>query len=134
MTAVDTRIAIRPVMAPALWSGRVLSGVIGGFLAVEGLSRLFQGVPLVAASETALPLAASVQTGLGAALALGAGLLGLAWTRLGGTILLTACLCLLLATEAQSDAPSAAHALFWAYVAGLLWTGTLLRRLRVGAP
>lgn len=132
MTAIDTRITLRPVTAPAIWSGRVLSGVIGGFLAADGLSRLFQAAPLVAASETAVHLGPSAQTGLGAGLALGAGLLAMARTRLAGGVVLTACLGVLLLTEMQADAPSPAHALFWAYVAGLLWTGTLLRRFRPG--
>ncbi len=116
--------------APAVWSGRILSGVIGGFLAVEGLARLLAGRALVAPSEAAPVLAPSLQTGLGAALVLGAVLLALSRTRLAGAVLLTLCIGGLLAAEVRAATPSASHILFWAYVGLLTGAGSALRHIR----
>ena len=129
MHAPAARITLRPMTAPAVWSGRVLAVVIGGFLALDAGSRLVWGQPLVAASAASADLPATAQSLLGAALLLGAGLLALTRTRLAGALLLTACLIVPLVAEARTDAPSADHLLFWAYVTALLWAGTLLRRL-----
>lgn len=128
--AFDARITIRPLTAPAVWSGRIPSGVIGGFLAVEGVSRLIWMRALVAPSETAPVFTASVQTGLGAGLVAGVGLLALARTRLAGSLLLTLCLGGLLISEARADSPSPSHILFWLYVGLLLWIGSTLRRVQ----
>jgi hypothetical protein len=131
VTDLAFRMPGRPLTAPAVWSGRILSGVIGGFLAVEGLARLLAGRALVAPSEAAPVLEAPLQTGLGAALLLGVALLAAGRTRLAGAILLTLDLGGLLAAEVQAASPSLSHILFWAYVGLLIWSGFALRRLRV---
>ncbi|HWQ87437.1 hypothetical protein [Brevundimonas sp.] len=124
---IDSRAALT---APAVWSGRILSGVIGGFLAIEGLTRLLAGRALVPPSEAAPVLAPAVQTGLGAALILGAVLLAPRPTRLVGAVLLSLCIAGLLGAELRAPAPSPSHILFWAYVGLLTWAGSALSRLR----
>jgi hypothetical protein len=130
VTDLAFRIAARPATVPALWSGRILSAVIGGFLAVEGLARLLTGRALIAPSEAAPVLAPALQAGLGAALILGVALLALSRTRLAGAVLLTLCVAGLLGNEVRAAAPSLSHILFWAYVGLLTWTGSALRRIR----
>jgi hypothetical protein len=129
--ALQLRFPARTVAAPAVWSGRVLNGVVGAFLAVEGLGRLAFGRGLVAPSDAAPLLDPAVQSMLAAVLVLGAVLLAVAWTRLAGLLVLTLGLAGLIASEARADVPSSSHVLFWAYVAGLTWVGALLRRLRL---
>lgn len=126
--ALYTRIALRPLTAPAVWSGRILSGVIGTFLAMEGLTRLLAGRGLVAPSGAAPTLAPPLQAGLGTALLAGVVLLVFSRTRLAGGVLLTVCVCSLLAVEACAAVPSISHILFWAYVGVLMVAGLALRR------
>lgn len=117
-----------PFTAPAVWSGRILSGAIGGFLAMEGLSRLFAGRALVASSGAVSAMDGGTQTALGAGLLAGAALLALRRTRLVGTTLLILCVGGLLAVESRTSTPSVSHILFWAYVGVLVAAGFALRR------
>ena len=119
-----------PIAATAGWSGRALSGVIGGFLALEGLSRVVWGRALAAPSETAPTLEPSLQLIVGLPLLLGAVLHLLGPTRLAGTLLALLGLSGLLAVEALADVRSPGHLLFWAYVAALTLTGHILRRMK----
>jgi hypothetical protein len=131
VTDLAFRMPGRPLTAPAVWSGRILSGVIGGFLAVEGLARFLAGRALVPPSEAAPVLAPAFRSGLGAVLVLGAVLLVIRRTRMPGAILLILCVASLLGAELRAASPSLSHILFWAYVGLLVWSGFLLRRLRV---
>lgn len=119
-----------PIAATAGWTGRVLSGVIGGFLVLEGLSRVVWGRALVAPSETAPTLEPSLQLVVGLPLLLGAVLHLLAPTRLAGTLLALLSLAGLLAVEALANVRSPGHLLFWAYVASLTLTAHILRARR----
>ena len=116
------------VAQPAIWSGRILSGVIGTFLAMEGLTRLLTGRALVAPSEAARMLDPPFQAGLGTALVGGVLLLAFSRTRLAGGVLLTLCVSGLLTVEARAAVPSISHILFWAYVGVLMVAGLALRR------
>lgn len=131
MTATHHAVALpSPIAATAGWTGRVLSGVIGGFLALEGLSRVVWGRALVAPSGTAPTLEPSLQLMVGLPLLLGAVLHLLAPTRLPGTLLALSGLAALLAVEAVADVRSPGHLLFWAYVAGLTLAAHILRARR----
>ena len=118
----------RSTASPLTWSGRVLSGVIGGFLALDGVSRLVWARALVAPSEGAPTLEPSLQTPLGAAILFGVGLHLIRATRLLGAALLLLCLAALIGVEAAADVRSPTHMLFWAYVGVLLIAGAALRR------
>ncbi|HZV85356.1 MAG TPA: hypothetical protein VFF48_10265 [Brevundimonas sp.] len=113
------------------WSGRVLSGVAGGFLALDAISRLIALRGLVAPSEGAPTLEPSLQIPLGAALLLGSALYVLRPARLFGAGLLVLALAALIGVEAAADARSATHLLFWAYVCALVVAGLVLRRTSV---
>lgn len=119
-----------PIAATVGWTGRLLSGVIGGFLALEGLSRVVWGRALVAPSETAPTLEPSLQLMVGLPLLLGAVLHLLGPTRLAGTLLALLGLAGLLAVEALADSRSPGHLLFWAYVGTLVLTAHALRTRR----
>lgn len=114
--------------SPAAWSGRVLSGVVGGFLALDALSRIVWFRALVAPSEGAPTLEPSLQIMLGAPLAAGAALYLLRRTRLIGAAILLLCLTGLIGVETAAELRSPSHMLFWAYVGGLVVAGLALRR------
>jgi hypothetical protein len=118
----------RTAASPLAWSGRILSGVVGGFLALDGLSRLVAFRALVAPSEGAPTLEPSLQILMGAPLALGAALYLLRPTRLFGAALLLICLAGLVGVEAAAELRSPSHMLFWIYVGGLVVAGLALRR------
>jgi hypothetical protein len=120
--------ASRPATSPLTWPGRILSGVIGGFLALDGVIRVFWARALVAPSEGAPTLEASLQIPLGAAVLAGVGLYLTRSARLPGTALLLLCLAALIWVEATANVRSPAHMLFWAYVGALVIAGLALRR------
>jgi len=120
--------SVHPSASPPSWAGRILGGVVDGFLALEGASRLLWTRPLVTPSEAAPTLEASLQSPLGAVLLLGAALYLVRPARLLGAALLLLGLSALIAVEAAADVRSPAHMLFWAYVGGLLVAGYALRR------
>lgn len=128
VTVPDFVSPTRAAASPLAWTGRILSGVVAGFLALEAVSRLVWFRPLVAPSEGAPTLEPSLQLMLGAPMALGALLYLLRPTRLVGAATLMVCLAGLVAVEAAADPRSASHMLFWAYVGGLVVAGLVLRR------
>lgn len=113
------------------WSGRILSGVAGGFLTTDAVSRLVAFRALVAPSEAAPTLEPSLQVPVGAAMLLGSALYLLRPARLFGAGLLLLCLAALIAVEAAADVRSPTHMLFWAYVGALVVAGLVLRRSSV---
>jgi hypothetical protein len=127
-TVLDFASPVRTATSPLAWSGRILSAVVGGFLALDGLSRLVWFRALVAPSEGAPTLEPSLQILMGAPLALGAVLYLLRPTRLFGAALLLICLLALVGVEAAAELRSPSHMLFWAYVGGLVVAGLALRR------
>lgn len=127
-TVLDLPPVPRVPASPLAWSGRILSGVVGGFLALDAVSRLVWFRALVAPSESAPTLEPSLQILLGAPLVLGAALYLLRATRLFGAVLLLVCLAGLVATEAAADLRSPSHMLFWTYVGVLVVAGLALRR------
>ena len=117
-------------IAPAstlIWSGRILTGVAGGFLALDAVSRLVAFRALVAPSEQAPTLEPTLQVPLGAVLLLASALYFLRPARLFGAALLLLGLAALIGVEASADAPSPTHMLFWVYVGALVVAGLVLR-------
>jgi len=119
--------AARSATSPRLWSGRILSGAIGGFLMLDGFSRVILARALVAPSEAAPTLEPSLQVPLGAALLLGLALQLARPTRLIGGGLVLLCVGAVIAVEAAAGARSPTHMLFWIYVGALMLAGLALR-------
>lgn len=117
--------------SPLAWTGRILSGVTGGFLALDGVSRLIAVRALVPPSEGAPTLEPSLQIPLGAALLLGAALYASRPARSIGAALLLLGLAGLIAVETAANVRSPTHMLFWAYVGALVVAGLVLRRSSV---
>jgi DoxX-like family len=125
--------ASRTQTPAAVWTGRVLSGLVIAFMIFDGGIKL---APLAVVTET------MGQIGWPAtdAMARGLGILALACTALHayprtaliGAILLTGYLGGAIATQLRIGAPLFSHVLFGAYLGLMVWGGLLLRdgRLR----
>lgn len=120
--------AARAPTSPLAWTGRILSGVTAGLLALEAVSRLTVFRALVAPSEHAPTLEPSLQVPLGGALLVGSILYLVSPARLFGAGLLLLGLAALIGVEAAADVWSPTHMLFWAYVGALAVVGLALRR------
>ena len=131
-TVLNLRAPARTAASSLAWSGHILSGVVGGFLGLEALSRLVWFRALVAPSEGAPALEPSLQLLIGAPLAAAAVLYLWRPARFYGAVLLLVCLAALIAVEAAADVRSPSHMLFWAYVAVLVIAGLALRRWPAG--
>jgi hypothetical protein len=118
----------------AIWSGRVLSGVVIAFMVFDGAIKL---PPLTVVTET------MAQLGFFATpeLARGLGLLGLfctalyAWPRTAvlGAILLTGYFGGAMAAHLRAESPLLSHLLFGFYLGLMTWGGLFLRDPRVRA-
>lgn len=124
-----------PISATALWTGRILSGLVVVFLLFDGAIKL---IPLDVVIET------SRQLGIPTNLAFTLGVLTLAGTLLYaypktsvlGAILLTGYLGGAIYVHVRAGSPLFSHTLFGVYLGILLWGGLYLRdeRLRVIFP
>jgi hypothetical protein len=125
---------IAPVSSGALWTGRVLSGVIVLFMIFDGVIKL---PPLDIVTQTMVPLGWPADANVARML----GIIGListalyAWPRTSvlGAILLTAYMGGAIATKVRVDSPLFPHTLFGVYLGIILWGGLFLRDPRVRA-
>ena len=129
-TATDTR----PTSNAALWTGRVLSGLVSAFLIFDAGIKL---VPLDIVTQTMAELGwpATVEMArLLGLLTLGGTALYL-WPRTAvlGAILLTAYLGGAVATQVRIGNPLFSHTLFGVYLGLFIWGGLFLRDRRVRA-
>ena len=116
----------------ALWSGRVLSGLLILFLALDGAIKL---VPLEVVTQT------SLQLGIPTHLARTLGVLTLAGTLLYafprtsvlGAILLTGYFGGAIYVHVRADSPLFSHTLFGVYLGVIMWGGLWLRDSAVRA-
>lgn len=114
------------VSTTAIWSGRVLSGLVVLFLLFDGAIKL---VPLEIVTET------SLQLGIPTHLARTLGVLTLAGTILYaiprtsalGAILLTGYLGGAIYVHVRADSPLFSHTLFGVYLGIIVWGGLWLR-------
>jgi len=127
-TVLNLPAPARSAASSLAWPGRILSGVVGGFLGLDALSRLVWFRALVAPSEGAPTLEPSLQILIGAPLAAGAVLYLWRPVRFHGAALLLVCLAAFIGVEAAADVRSPSHMLFWGYVAVLVIAGLALRR------
>ena len=126
-----------PVSSGALWTGRVLSGVIILFMIFDGVIKL---PPLDIVTQTMVQLGWPADPNVARML----GIIGListalyAWPRTSvlGAILLTAYMGGAIATKVRLDSPLFSHTLFGVYLGVILWAGLFLRdpRLRALIP
>lgn len=124
-----------PISSTALWTGRILSGLVVVFLLFDGAIKL---IPLDVVIET------SRQLGIPTDLAVTLGVLTLAGTLLYaypktsllGAILLTGYLGGAIYVHVRAGSPLFSHTLFGVYLGILLWGGLYLRdeRLRLIFP
>lgn len=123
-----------PASWGALWTGRVLSGLIVLFMIFDGVFKL---PPLDVVTQTMAQLGWPADAGTARLL----GVIGLASTALYvlprtsvlGAILLTAYMGGAISTHVRIGNPLFSHTLFGVYLAVILWGGLYLRDARVRA-
>jgi hypothetical protein len=136
-----TSIALRDATAfegkAALWTGRILSGLLILFLLMDGAMKLaVLDIVTDASRELGWPADAATVRTLGIVLI--ASTLLYAWPRTAmlGAILLTAYLGGAVATHVRVGSPLFSHSLFGVYLGIVAWAGLWLRdpRLRALIP
>jgi hypothetical protein len=119
---------------PAIWGGRVLSGLAVAFMLFDGGIKL---VPLSVVTETmgqiGWPATPEMARGLGILALLCTALYAVPRTSLIGAILLTGYLGGAIATQLRIGAPLFSHILFGVYLGVIVWGGLVLRNGRVRA-
>lgn len=123
-----------PVPSGALWTGRVLSGIIILFMIFDGVIKL---PPLDVVTQTMVPLGwpadVNVARLLGIIGLISTALYALPRTSVLGAILLTGYLGGAIATNMRVGSPLFSHTLFSVYLGIILWGGLYLRDPRVRA-
>src|SRR4029453_486905 len=121
----------------ALWTGRVLSGIVILFLTVDGAIKLVP-IPPVTASlrELGYPTTDSFARFIGVVTLIGTALYAWPRTSLLGAVLLTGLMGGAIATHLRLDPPLLSHTLFGVYLGLFRWGGLWLRdqRLRQLVP
>jgi hypothetical protein len=131
-TPATARPSSRP--SKALWTGRILSGLLSAFLAFDGLMKLVQPAPVMQASAK-LGFTVGATTGIGIALLVATALYAYRGTTILGAMLLTGYLGGAVATMVRSGA-SAFETLFPVIFGILVWGSLYIRdeSLRVLVP
>jgi len=119
-----------PISPAALWTGRVLSGLVVVFLLFDGAIKL---IPLDVVVETSrqLGIPANLAFTLGVLTLLGTLLYAYPKTSVLGAILLTGYLGGAIYVHVRAGSPLFTHTLFCVYLGILLWGGLYLRDERV---
>ena len=128
----SARLDAPSVSTTAIWSGRVLSGLLVLFLLFDGAIKL---VPLAIVTETSLLLGipAHLARTLGVLTLAGAILYAIPRTSVLGAILLTGYLGGAIYVHVRADSPLFSHTLFGAYLGIIMWAGLWLRNPAVRA-
>ena len=116
----------------ALWTGRIMTGLVAAFLAFDAIIKLVNIQPVIeSAKQLGYPPSSVLTMGL---LLLGSLIVYLIpRTALIGAVLLTGYLGGAIATHVRVENPLFSHTLFPTYVAALIWGGLYLRDRRVRA-
>ena len=116
----------------AVWSGRILSGVLALLLTADAIGKLIKPAPVV---EATVKLGYQEGTILPLGIVLFACVLLYAVPRTSvlGAILLTGYLGGAVATHVRVSDPLFSHTLFPVYIGALLWLGLYLRDVRLRA-
>jgi len=121
----------------AVWTGRILSGVVVLFLSLDGAIKL---VPIAAVTETmaqlGYPASADLARGLGVLTLVCTALYAFPRTSVLGAILLTGYMGGAMATHLRVGSLLFSHTLFGFYLGLIAWGGLYLRdeRLRALIP
>ncbi len=124
-----------PISTTALWTGRILSGLVILFLLFDGAIKL---IPLDIVIETSrqLGIPTNLAVTLGVLTLVGTLLYAYPRTSVLGAILLTGYLGGAIYVHVRAGSPLFSHTLFGVYLGILLWAGLYLRdeRLRLIFP
>ena len=124
-----------PISTTALWTGRILSGLVILFLLFDGAIKL---IPLDIVIETSrqLGIPTNLAVTLGVLTLVGTLLYAYPRTSVLGAILLTGYLGGAIYVHVRAGSPLFSHTLFGVYLDILLWAGLYLRdeRLRLIFP
>lgn len=136
-TATQTNAPAITASNKALWTGRILSGVVVLFLLVDAGYKLIRPLPAPAVQafgQLGYPI--GFAAGIGILLLVCVGLYLLPRTSVLGAILLTGYLGGAVASHVRVGDPWFSHVLFPVYVGLLVWGGLYLRdeRLRALVP
>ena len=115
-----------PVSTAAMWSGRVLSGLLVLFLLVDGGIKL---VPIQAVTDTSLQLGIPTHLArtLGVLTLVGTLLYAFPRTAVLGAIILTGYFGGAIYVHVRADSPLFSHTLFGVYLGIMMWGGLWLR-------
>ena len=128
----DTQTA--PVSKKSLWAGRIMSGLVIAFLAVDVVIKFVKPAPAPVVETCAhLGLPLSLAPVLGMILLMSTALYVIPNTSVLGAILLTAYLGGAVATHLRVGDPLFSHVLFPTYLGVLLWGGLYVREPRLRA-
>jgi hypothetical protein len=128
----DTQTA--PVSKKGLWTGRIMSGLVIAFLAVDVVIKFVKPAPAPVVETCAhLGLPLSLAPVLGMILLVSTALYVIPNTSVLGAILLTGYLGGAVATHLRVGDPLFSHVLFPTYLGVLLWGGLYLREPRLRA-
>lgn len=120
------------ISAPALWTGRVMSGLAILFLLFDGGIKLVPlEIVITTSKEMGLPATESFARFLGVVTLVCTALYAWPRTALLGAVLLTGLFGGAIATHLKLDSPLFSHTLFGLYLGILVWGGLWLRDPRV---
>ena len=121
-----------PISNKALWAGRILSGLVVAFLALDGAMKL---IPLDIVVQTSQELGIPVYLArtLGVLTLAGTVLYAIPRTSVLGAILLTGYLGGAIYTHVRAGSPLLTHTFFGVYLGLLVWGGLWLREERLRA-
>jgi len=132
---MQTMVQAVPVSNAALWTGRVMSGLVILFLLFDGVIKLIP-LDIVITTSEQIGIPPSFARMLGALTLLGTAFYAFPRTSVVGAILLTGYLGGAIWTHLRVDSPLFSHTLFGVYLGLLFWGGLWLRdeRLRALMP
>lgn len=124
-----------PISTTALWTGRILSGLVVLFLLFDGVIKLIP-LDIVIATSRQLGIPTNLAVTLGVLTLAGTLLYAYPRTSVLGAILLTGYLGGAIYVHVRAGSPLFSHTLFGVYLGILLWGGLYLRdeRLRLIFP
>jgi len=115
-----------PISNKALWTGRVVSGLVVAFLLFDGAIKLIP-LDIVISTSRELGIPAEFARVLGVLTLLGAALYAFPRTAVLGAILLTGYLGGAIWTQMRIGSPLFSHTLFGVYLGLMIWGGLWLR-------
>jgi hypothetical protein len=125
-------LTLAPLSKGAVWTGRVLTGLIVVFLLFDGIIKLMMIQPVIDTfNQMGYPVKHAYLIGvIDVACAI---LLAMPRTAVLGAVLMTGLLGGAIATHVRIDSPLFSHTLFGVYMGLIAWAGLYLREPRVRA-